>query len=1002
MKLTVSERILLHLLSYPKPRDSFDVPAEVTQDGIAASINIRRSHVPRSISQLIKEGLIEEIISHIHGGERRRKAYFLTQKGYALATELKEKLMNTTVRYVKPNGIPSSAPLRQVLQELNLSFSQGVSTLMREGVVVPREKPVEPEGKKIFIGRESEMKTLTEKYTLSSSKVQVVFILGETGIGKTALLSNFITRMKMEGAPVLTMRCVYSGMFDPYMPFWEGLRKFAEEYPDFTQLFKEVKSISMKDGATLEMLFAHMLEILLRLGGRLPLIIIIEDMQNASPEFLRFIHYLSFRLGKGMIVCSYNLQKGSDLSILQEIRAGLAREGIFAEISLQPLDKTETTLLVKSYKPELSEKEIETLWNISHGNPYYILTMLEGGFPRVTVMPDSLREVALNNISRFGKKATELAEYASVIGPEFDLRVLEAVTGLSEGEFYERMEFMFEHRIFSESSSQGKCSFNPPLIQEIVYSSLSKPRAARMHEEVANAIEDIYMDELEDHIFELARHYLAAGNIEKGVQYAEMCAERCEETLSYTQAIEYLKAGISLMENQEKYRADTARLREHLAEVYYLAGQYENALIELNNLLRLMERSADLRRKIAGVHLRQGKIDEAIEEYTAISKEPGIDQESLARVYADLANAYLKKDDAVHALEFAEKAYSLAKRTDDVIERAHILMLLAISNWKMGVHRAGVELMQECVRLREGFSDPMELSHSYNILGMILADAKMFDDAEGFLKKALELKERMPDPYGRISIKNNLALVSSMRGDYTTALKGFEETLKEAETLKDNALIFGAASNLGGIYLRMNRPEDALRYFERAEKVSEHLNDPSARPNSAYNLACAYISLKRFDDALNWIRIAESRATTGEQKARFALTLCELFIESERPLPHEEMEHAFELCHTSRDHILLSWAHRIASKRFRKAGDIERALTHAEESIAISREVHSMLNLGLAYLEAARTLKIMGKEEDARRNASLALGAFIQEKADRLISELRSEFPDIEPVTPQG
>jgi tetratricopeptide (TPR) repeat protein len=241
-----------------------------------------------------------------------------------------------------------------------------------------------------------------------------------------------------------------------------------------------------------------------------------------------------------------------------------------------------------------------------------------------------------------------------------------------------------------------------------------------------------------------------------------------------------------------------------------------------------------------------------------------------------------------------------------------------------------------------------------------------------------------------------------MRGDYTTALKGFEETLKEAETLKDNALIFGAASNLGGIYLRMNRPEDALRYFERAEKVSEHLNDPSARPNSAYNLACAYISLKRFDDALNWIRIAESRATTGEQKARFALTLCELFIESERPLPHEEMEHAFELCHTSRDHILLSWAHRIASKRFRKAGDIERALTHAEESIAISREVHSMLNLGLAYLEAARTLKIMGKEEDARRNASLALGAFIQEKADMLISELRSEFPDIEPVTPQG
>jgi tetratricopeptide (TPR) repeat protein len=489
--------------------------------------------------------------------------------------------------------------------------------------------------------------------------------------------------------------------------------------------------------------------------------------------------------------------------------------------------------------------------------------------------------------------------------------------------------------------------------------------------------------------------------VEKGVHYAEMCAERCEETLSYAQAVDYLKACISLMEKQEKYRIDLLRLKEHLAETYFLSGRYDEALKELDDLLTLKEKPWDIRRKIAGVHLRRGQIDQAIDEYMVIIKDQGVDQDALARAYADLANACLKKGDSVHALEHADKAHGIVKRTGDVIEQSHVLMLLAMAHWSSGMCETAAEYMSECIQIREGFSDPLELAFSYNIMGMILADAKRFDDALDYLRKALEIKERSPDPYGKLAVKNNIALLHSIRGDLIGALKGFEDVLKEAEALGDPSFIFGAASNLGSIYLKANKPEDALRFFERAEKVSEQVSDPNAKANAAYNLACWYRALKRFDDALKWASIAESRAGTDEHRARFALTRCELILESGKEFTADEMERALAVCQACGDRTILAWGHRVASRRSRKAKDLEHSLTHAEEALAISRETHVSIDLGLAYHECARTLKDMGKDEDAKRNASLALGTFIRYNAEELASQVRKEFPGIEPTSPQ-
>ena len=87
MRVTVQHRILVHLLGYTRVADRFDAPREVTQQGIADVLRVRRSHVTLALQTLRERHLVEDRIARIVGGARRKKAYALTPLGYERAQE---------------------------------------------------------------------------------------------------------------------------------------------------------------------------------------------------------------------------------------------------------------------------------------------------------------------------------------------------------------------------------------------------------------------------------------------------------------------------------------------------------------------------------------------------------------------------------------------------------------------------------------------------------------------------------------------------------------------------------------------------------------------------------------------------------------------------------------------------------------------------------------------------------------------------------------------------
>jgi len=88
--LTVGERIILHLAQYSKFQDDFDVPMDVSQDGIAAALRISRAHAAIELKKLKESEEVSERLAHIKKGKTKRKTYFLTSKGETKASHVRE------------------------------------------------------------------------------------------------------------------------------------------------------------------------------------------------------------------------------------------------------------------------------------------------------------------------------------------------------------------------------------------------------------------------------------------------------------------------------------------------------------------------------------------------------------------------------------------------------------------------------------------------------------------------------------------------------------------------------------------------------------------------------------------------------------------------------------------------------------------------------------------------------------------------------------------------
>jgi adenylate cyclase len=129
-------------------------------------------------------------------------------------------------------------------------------------------------------------------------------------------------------------------------------------------------------------------------------------------------------------------------------------------------------------------------------------------------VPSTVNTILAARIDRLSEREKSLLQSASVIGREFSEPVLARAAALGAGELEPALraliaaEFLYEQELYPEAVY----AFKHPLTQEVAYNSQLGERRAAVHRRIADALEELYPDKLDERAALLAQHWEAAGD----------------------------------------------------------------------------------------------------------------------------------------------------------------------------------------------------------------------------------------------------------------------------------------------------------------------------------------------------------------------------------------------------------------------------------------------------------------------------------------------------------
>ncbi len=196
-QLSVNDRVLLHLSRFATDTPPEEYPAESTQVGIAEGVGISRTHVPRAVKTLIREGLVEEFRGRVADRDRRMSVYAVTSEGFRRAEALWEEARESQVTVIR-DGQRTEMKGVALEEAVGKRRAIGLLSQMRDGAIelLGRKRPPVrhlshaplPDE---FFGRMDEMEAL-EAFLDSDASVMVV--LSGKGFGATSLVRQLVEK----------------------------------------------------------------------------------------------------------------------------------------------------------------------------------------------------------------------------------------------------------------------------------------------------------------------------------------------------------------------------------------------------------------------------------------------------------------------------------------------------------------------------------------------------------------------------------------------------------------------------------------------------------------------------------------------------------------------------------------------------------------------------------------------------------------------------------------
>jgi len=465
------------------------------------------------------------------------------------------------------------------------------------------------------VGRDdalSRMRSRLEK--MVGGERQIVFVTGEAGIGKTALVDTFARNIASDRSIRISRgQCLEQyGTSEAYLPVLEAIGRLCREQGEVIDVLRahapmwllqmpSLLSASDREllsrevaGATRERMLREMGEALEALTADVPLVLILEDLHWSDYSTLDLISYLARQrqAAQLMLIGTYRIVElivsGHPLkAVKQELLAKQQCE----ELPLEYLTEAAVAeyLSVRFPTNRFPAQLAALIHERTEGNPLFMVNAIDYlaaeqlivefgdrwelvvGIEKVEVgVPESIKQMIEKQFDRLDANEQRTLEVASVAGSEFSTLAVAAGLGEDQAIVEVRCQELARQRQFIQDcgvqelpsrEAVSRYGFIHALYQNVLYERVSASRRIQLHRRIGEREENLYGDRAGEAAVELAMHFERGRDYERTANYLQTAAENAIRRFAYHEAVALARRGLELL----KRLADTAeRTRQEL------------------------------------------------------------------------------------------------------------------------------------------------------------------------------------------------------------------------------------------------------------------------------------------------------------------------------------------------------------------------------------------------------------------------------------------------------
>lgn len=490
-----------------------------------------------------------------------------------------------------------------------------------------------------FVGREAELAQLQSWLdTMLGGERQIIFVTGEAGSGKTAIVEAFLERAARYPSvwlahgqciahygvgeaylpilEVLTHLCHGAGrdrllaILNQYAPLWLAQMPSLLTSADRRRLQREVQ------GASRERMLREITEALEVLTAEVPLILILDDLHWSDNATLDLLAFLGSRreAARLLVLAAYRPEEiGTGAHPLKNVDHALYAHGRCQHMPLSFLNEHDIAqYLTARFPAHLFPPTLALLIHKrTDGNALFVTSVVDDLVARriITLHDEqwrftapladvhleestSIREIIDSQLDRLSAEEEYILKVASVAGEQFSTAAVAAGAGVPITDIEElcdrlarRNQFLRtrEAEEWPDGTVATRYEFIHSLYQHGLYERITAAKRIQLHQRIGERQEQGYGDQAGEIAAELTLHFERGRDSRRAVHYRLHAAHNAVRRLGYHEATAHLTAGLALLphlhDEQERGRCELA-LQNALGAICIATQGYASPAVE--------------------------------------------------------------------------------------------------------------------------------------------------------------------------------------------------------------------------------------------------------------------------------------------------------------------------------------------------------------------------------------------------------------------------------------